>query len=308
MAKTPCKGVKKDGTPCRGNGLEQLDGYCIAHGAPEKTRAWRVRGGQNSSSAARADKRLPERYRDVIHALTQGIFEVKEGNLSPAAYAAICRGARTLIDVHAAADAEMEEIRAEEKSAEAAAVYGLHGDLDLLQTADKLAGQHEQYRVESLVEQGLASTEDPLKKSTPGTSAGKNQAFLNYDGLNLFGLHPLIGECSSMRLEISEEISYGDVELDEMPDALERLHSVASRLNSVRRKLENPPDLPPDPFTGQPFERLPPGVSHGFSPAFVSDSHDIKYVDHELEEITQLMLNIREEYGVGYCPFQRDAP
>ncbi len=131
MAKTPCKGTKKDGNPCCGNGLKQFDGYCIAHGAPEKTRAWRVRGGKNSSTAARADKRLPERYRDVIHALTQDFFEVKEGNLSPAAYDAICRGARTLIDVHADADAEMEEIRAEENRA-AAAVYGLQGDLDLL--------------------------------------------------------------------------------------------------------------------------------------------------------------------------------
>ena len=308
MAKTPCKGTKKDGTPCRGNGLEQLDGYCIAHGAPEKTREWRVRGGQNSSSAARADKRLPERYGDVIQALTQGIFEVKEGNMSPAAYAAICRGAGTLIDVHAAADAEMEEIRAEEKSAEAAAVYGLHGDLELLQAADKLADQHEQYRVESLVEQGLASTQDPLEESTSGTFAGKNQAFLNYDGRNLFGLHPLIGECAIMRIEISEEISYGYVELDEMPHALERLHSVASRLNGVRRKLQYPPDLPPDPFTGQPFERLPSGVSHGSSPAFVSDSHDIKYVANQLDEVTQLMLKIKEEYGVGYCPLKRDAP
>ena len=94
MAAPPCKGVKKDGAPCRGNGNEQLDGYCIAHGAPEKTRAWRVRGGENSSTAARADKRIPERFRPVIQAVTNGIAEVREGTLKPAAYSAICGGTR----------------------------------------------------------------------------------------------------------------------------------------------------------------------------------------------------------------------
>ena len=34
MAKTPCKGIKKDGTPCQGHGLTQYDGYCIAHDPP----------------------------------------------------------------------------------------------------------------------------------------------------------------------------------------------------------------------------------------------------------------------------------
>ena len=114
MAAPPCKGVKKDGTPCRGNGNDQLDGYCIAHGAPEKTRAWRVLGGENSSTAARADKRIPERFRPVIQAVTNGIAEVREGTLKPAAYAAICRGAKILLELYRAADAEMELVRLEE--------------------------------------------------------------------------------------------------------------------------------------------------------------------------------------------------
>ena len=59
MAAPPCKGIKKDGTPCRGNGNEQLEGYSIAHGAPEKTRAWRVRGGENSSPNASAPSSRP---------------------------------------------------------------------------------------------------------------------------------------------------------------------------------------------------------------------------------------------------------
>ena len=31
MAKTPCKSLKKDGSPCQGQGLSQFDGCCIAH-------------------------------------------------------------------------------------------------------------------------------------------------------------------------------------------------------------------------------------------------------------------------------------
>ena len=51
MASTPCKGLKKDGTPCRGNGLDQLDGYCIAHAPADKALQWRSRGGKASSAS-----------------------------------------------------------------------------------------------------------------------------------------------------------------------------------------------------------------------------------------------------------------
>ncbi|MDE0338452.1 MAG: DUF5763 domain-containing protein, partial [Caldilineaceae bacterium] len=34
VAKTLCKGTRKDGTPCQGVALEKYDGYCLAHGAP----------------------------------------------------------------------------------------------------------------------------------------------------------------------------------------------------------------------------------------------------------------------------------
>ena len=61
MTSTPCNSLKRDGTPCRGNGLEQLDGYCIAHAPADKAWEWRSRGGKASSAAARADKRIPDR-------------------------------------------------------------------------------------------------------------------------------------------------------------------------------------------------------------------------------------------------------
>ena len=38
MSKTLCKSIRKDGSPCQGNGLKQFDGYCIAHAPADKTR------------------------------------------------------------------------------------------------------------------------------------------------------------------------------------------------------------------------------------------------------------------------------
>ena len=84
MAKILCKSVRKDGSPCQGQGLEQFDGYCIAHGPADKVRESRARGGRNSSTAARADKRIPERMQSVIKGLAEGFIAVREGTLSPA--------------------------------------------------------------------------------------------------------------------------------------------------------------------------------------------------------------------------------
>ena len=88
MTSTPCKSLKRDGTPCRGNGLEQLDGYCIAHAPADKAWEWRSRGGKASSAAARADKRIPDRLSYAIDKLSTGIDQVLEGELAPAATAA----------------------------------------------------------------------------------------------------------------------------------------------------------------------------------------------------------------------------
>ena len=86
MTSTPCvKASRDDGTPCRGNGLELLDGYCIAHTPAGKAWQWRSRGGKASSAAARAHKRIPDRLRRAIEKLSTGIDQVLEGKLAPAA-------------------------------------------------------------------------------------------------------------------------------------------------------------------------------------------------------------------------------
>ena len=71
--KALCKSIRKDGSPCQGHGLEQFDGYCIAHGPADKVRQWRSRGGKNSATAARLDKRIPDRLKNMMDMLEDGM-------------------------------------------------------------------------------------------------------------------------------------------------------------------------------------------------------------------------------------------
>ena len=141
MAKILCKGIKRDGTPCQGQGLPSFDGYCIAHAPADKTREWRSRGGKNSSTAVRSDKRIPERLRAAIEALDQGLLDVQEGKLDPAAYSAMCRGAKAMADLYRLADQEMELIRNEETEAAAMEVVGAHGDPAILIAAAQISAE-----------------------------------------------------------------------------------------------------------------------------------------------------------------------
>ena len=36
MSKTLCRSIKRDGSPCQGQGLERFDGYCIAHAPADR--------------------------------------------------------------------------------------------------------------------------------------------------------------------------------------------------------------------------------------------------------------------------------
>ncbi|MCY3902844.1 MAG: hypothetical protein OXF76_06720 [Caldilineaceae bacterium] len=303
MAKTPCRGVRKDGTPCRGNGLKQLDGYCIGHASPEKTRAWRVRGGQNSSTAARADKRIPERLRDAINEVRAGMTAVKEGTMTPAAYNAICRGANTLVKLYQAADTEMDEVRAEEKNAAAAAVYGLHGDLEVLETADELADSHERYHIESLVAQGFVAMEDRFGNKT-GKTLFRNQPVLTDAGRLRFGHFPLIGNSYLVLNETEEEVMGGNLDKDSLASMLSQLGAYRDLTEHCRETLAAPP---PDPFTGQPLGQLPPSVDKGL-PTFLDPADDpAELMDELLEEHNELIEKMRNVYQESYGPLPRDS-
>ena len=160
MAKILCKSIRKDGSPCQGNGLKQFEGYCIAHGPADKTRPWRSRGGKNSSTAARADKRIPERLQTVDQRISpRALPRCGKGLSAPPPTPPCAAAPKRARESYRRADEEMEAIRAEENQSAAEAIAGVHGDLNILAAADAIIARQNEYRVDSFVEQGLAEPE-----------------------------------------------------------------------------------------------------------------------------------------------------
>ena len=263
MPKTACKGIKKDGTPCRGNGLAQFDGYCIAHAPAEKARAWRTLGGKNSSTAARSDKRLPERYQGIIEAITQGIFDVRDGKLEPAVFTAMCRGARVLAVYHRLADVEMELVRSEEFESAAAEVAGVQGDLAILNAAARISAEHNRYRVESLVEQGLA-TPEPSKIGESDESGGP---VLTDAGRRRLGLQRLTSYSQQDIDRMEKLLNRPEIDSDLWMAALNALLKIRTAIDEALQDLARGPEPARDALTGRELSELPAGVKAGPVPA-----------------------------------------
>ena len=228
MAKTPCKGIKKDGSPCQGHGLPQYDGYCIAHGpTPDQTHQWRSLGGQNSSTAARLDKRTPERLKNAIDLINDGIVQVAQGEMEPARLIAMSRGAKALLDLCNFADQDMETIRREETEQAAAQLLGVQSNLDLLEIADHIAARQDQYRSQSLVDQGLAELVPSPDPDQPP------QTVLTEEGRRRFGYRR---PCQCTQAYIDDWNSLLDFDLYEItayPDIDEELAGMEAASNTL---------------------------------------------------------------------------
>ena len=238
MTSTPCKSLKKDGTPCRGNGLDQLDGYCIAHAPADKAWQWRSRGGKASSAAARADKRIPERLRHTIDKVSTGMDQVLEGKLEPAALSAISRAAKVLIELYRLADHEMDLIRAEETAAAAITAW------------------QDQYRISSLIDQGLVAPE-PVETQ----DADQPQArVLTAAGRQRFGYQRLTKHTRKDIDVCRELVIDSPPEGHDLPVALYDLYFIRKNLNELLTDCA--PASPPvvDALSGQPLNRLPVAV------------------------------------------------
>ena len=149
MSSTPCKSLKRDGTP-------------LPRQRPRAARRLLYRPRprrQNIGSGARAAARprqpppaptnaYPTACRHAIDKLSTGIDQVLEGKLAPAALSAISRAAKVLIELYRLADQEMDLIRSEETAAAAAQVAGAAGDPELLDAAAAIAAWQDQYRIE----------------------------------------------------------------------------------------------------------------------------------------------------------------
>ena len=285
MAKILCKSVKSDGTPCQGQGLEQFDGFCIAHAPTLKTHAWRSRGGKNASNAARADKRIPERLRVAIEALEKGLLKVQQKELEPAAYAAMCRGAKAMADLYRLADLEMEQIRREETQAAAAEITGGHGDLELLAAAAEITAQESRFRIQSLITQRLVQLDQSGSENEPAgyvlTDAGRRR----------FGLQQGVSYTQDDIDLIQALLERPLVHRDQCIAARKTLSEMRAAIEDAIADLARDPVL--DPITGQPLSQPPAGVKSGaLYPADPADSADPESVTKALKKQRQQVLRL----------------
>lgn len=255
MAKAPCRGIRKDGQPCGGNGVAALDGYCIAHAPADVAREWRIRGGKATATASRIDKRIPDRLRGIVDMLTEGMAEVRAGTLQPSAYAAMCGGAKALIDLYQQADAEMELIRHEEGEAAAADIAGAHGDLAILNAAAAIVVRQNKYRIEALTVQGLITSElDRLQDALDGSA-------------------PMLTEAGRQRFGSQRMFRYRQDDIDELKRMLsgaqtqEEREELQAELEEIQAFMERAlaggpgaPDLVRDALTGEPMRGMPASV------------------------------------------------
>ena len=254
MSNKLCRGIRKDGSPCQGNGLDQYDGYCIAHGPPaDQAHAWRSLGGKNSATAVRLDKRIPERIRVEIELLEETADLVKKGELSPAAGNTIRNCVKTKLECYRFADQDMEVIRAEEIQAAAAEFLGLQGNLDVLEAADDMAARQDQHRAEALVDQGFAEVKEPFGPD------GASEIFLNDRGRRRFGYRNL---ASTQQLldEIEDQLTDYSPYLSNLSEITGLLADLQEDVESSLSVLARDDVAPFDPLTGQAITELPTGV------------------------------------------------
>ena len=290
MSKKLCKGIRKDGSPCQGNGLDQYNGYCIAHGpTPEQSFQWRSEGGKNSATAARLDKRIPERFKDLHDLLKKGLIQVMEGELSPARYAAICRGVKMILELYRQADQEMDLIRAEEIQAAAAEFLGLHGNLDILEAADDMAARQDKHRREALVEQDFAEVKEPFKPDQP------SEIFLNDKGRRRFGYHNLKMNQQFLN-EIDDELTEYDPHRSDLSEITGLLEDLQEDVENTLSALAHDDVAPFDPLTGQSITELPSGVqTRSRLDRLVHDEvKPQERLEEQLSMIKRLMRNAEE--------------
>ncbi len=305
MPKEPCKGTNKDGSPCRGQGLPRFNGYCIAHAPSALVREWRIRGGKNSSTAARADKRMPERLRRAIETLDQGLIDLREGKIMPAAFSAMCRGVRTIEDLHRLAEEEMEQIRNEEAGAVAREIVNAQGDPAILDAAAQISAQEEQFRMESLIKQGVIEVDR--------TAHGDDQPQyrLTEKGRRRFGLQQGSRFAQHDVDQIKRLLENPEIHFFECVDALNELTEMRVSMEEAIEDLSREPPPVRDPITGDILTRPPPGVRSGTwyaAAGFVKPESARRTLKKQLEQVVKLARIFEARIQAQQRNFRLDMP
>ncbi len=109
-----CGAIKRDGTPCTNKPTSS--GRCFAHdeGLRAKTAEARRQGGHNSSSMARAKKRIPAELATIVQLVESTMAKVYSGALTPQQGSAIASLSGAWVKLHELGElaAEVRELRA----------------------------------------------------------------------------------------------------------------------------------------------------------------------------------------------------
>lgn len=102
-----CKGVRADGSPCKGPAVLS-SGYCWAHdparaGARKQARA---AGGKARGNIARAAKRVPAGLTPVLETLLQAVEDVQAGTLTPPQATAMASLSTAIVKLFTATELE----------------------------------------------------------------------------------------------------------------------------------------------------------------------------------------------------------
>ncbi|MCY4409744.1 MAG: hypothetical protein OXC27_04740 [Caldilineaceae bacterium] len=259
MPKALCKSVKADGSPCQGHGQEKFNGYCIAHAPKEITGEWRTRGGKNSSNAVRSCKHIPEPFDGIIQELRQGLSEVREGKLKPSQLNAMCNSARAIAQLVNLSNEEIELIRTQEIEAAALELAGAHGDLAMLKASAQISAEHERYRAESLIKQGLVVPEPGEK---PG-SAPLSKLVLTDAGRRRFGLQKLTRYTQADFDQIEAFFNRPEISLDKWAAADQLLSAMRTSIDEAIADLERGLAPVRDPLSGEILPEPPARVKIG---------------------------------------------
>ena len=195
---------------------------------------------------------------------------------------------------HRMADAEMELVRREEFESAAAEVAGVQGDLAILNAAARISAEHDRYRVESLVAQGLA-TLDPGKI---GDSDQPGGPVLTDAGRRRLGLQRLTSYTQQDIDRLEKLLHRSEIESYLWTAALRALLKIRTAIEEAMQDLAREPDLARDPLTGRTLTELPAGVKAGPVPAPSSGKSEsvAKTLERQRDKVERLILIYEERF------------
>ena len=220
--------------------------------------------------------------------------DVFEGEIEPAALSAICRAAKVLIDLNRLADEEMELIRDEESAAAAAQVAGGFGDPAVLDSAAAIAAWQNQYRTDSLIDQGLVTlesvdTQDANEPPVPVLTAAGRQRF-SYQRLTKYTQEKID--------DLRNAAGYTKPGGEQLPTVLVELYQMRTTLEEVLTDFA-PGSAPVlDALSGQPLSQLPAGVKPATVP--VASPEESEQAAKSLQDLLLQANELTREVEVLY--------